>query len=520
MNLEQVKNILLVTDEPSDEIIKYLNNCYNGWELLSLYENLEKCGKLHPKLPHYNIFKNYNEADRFVAFPGYIGLESLSNPKIRDELVYGKCSVEIIQNLSALNEHYKFLEDNPSDTHNQEKNNIIKSLIEMNCPIKLIPNSILSSEKFLSMYLKYNSPFDNSKLYHEILTTNKYTKNLEERLLEALKTNSLENHIRYSFRTEADSSDAIETIDLEKLVVSKLYTLKLLDRNYTSIGAIMNNEYQEDIIENGKMHGYYSYQLNLISMYPFWIYTLKELITDSSHEAYHAIQENQIKTGDIVSDPDIDIYSMDKFLSDKLGSSYYEENYDLIGTEFDAEFKAKIDVYKLDDPKEKENDIESLCKEIERLSIEEKTALEELKSITPYFYLMSRKYGKEHLSIYELFKRCINTEYTKSNKKEDFIKEIYNAYPIFKYMLKITPNSIEFNTPLDYLNALERADSYDANIYLQLIVNDFNPMKKNKKTRKEYFDLLKKHPYKLLIIKIVSETINKYEMHLKKGDPS
>lgn len=68
----------------------------------------------------------------------------------------------------------------------------------------------------------------------------------------------------------------------------------------------------------------------------------KDMFLTLNHELEHAIQDKNIREGNIADDYDVDRYSKDAILKEIIGCDYYSDNYASIFSEYDAEFKANI----------------------------------------------------------------------------------------------------------------------------------------------------------------------------------
>ena len=84
-----------------------------------------------------------------------------------------------------------------------------------------------------------------------------------------------------------------------------------------------------------------------------------------NHELEHAMQEEYIRTGDIVKEYDVDLFSKDKILRSLLSDDdYYRVNYGNISFEYDAEFKSYMRTAKMfglvDVIYEHQNDLKTL----------------------------------------------------------------------------------------------------------------------------------------------------------------
>ena len=526
MNLDKAYIILSSSNEPPVNIIEFLENCYDGLGLLSLYEGLEEEGKLFDSLPFANLYKEVkNNENAFTLFTGLIGLKALADITIQQKMLEGEVSPEVLGSISALNECFNLLGTGEIQHKSLSQEKIIEMIFNINCPLKLVPSSLLENPEFITNYCKHDWDFENGELFAEIARATSYSLKLESQLLNALNLKSLEEYLRKHLQKEKkeqendspEKIDSTKNIDLTQLLISKLYTLKLLNKHNTEINGFIINPYVESNVEGGKEFGEYDRIQKLISIYPFLMTTLKQVVTASSHEGYHAIQDRDVLMGDILKDPDVDIYSMDAYLIETLGKVYYDKNYTRIGTEYDAETKAEIDVAKL------ENDepeyILNLMAVIGRLAHQERVVMNSLKEDPKYFYVMTRYWDYEAYDIYDLFEITINKKLKESDNYEAFVEELLSKYPIFKYSMIITPDGIFRKYPADYIEALKEASDEDIEIYLQLISNDFHPLKSSlsNMTESEYTQAMDYHslPADLRgkVLKCMDASKNKYDKH-------
>lgn len=521
MDFLDIEEKLLNCDTPPAYIINQLSNCYDGFNILNLYDTLAYYGKLRDELPYAKLYKELNEDERFVTFIAHVGIDALADSFTQTLLLEGDCEMDVLGSLSALNEYYETLKQYTSEGAHEKKMEIIDKVLNSNCPLKLIPSSMLEDYDFVSSYCKTNWDFENEHIYTNILKATKYSKKYEEELLESLNIPSLESYLSKAFNREKDCRDSTKNIDITHIVVAKLYTLKLLAQHKTSITGYSHNPYVEQVLDkNSKLYGCYYSDRDLIELFPFLIPSLKELVVDSSHEAYHAIQKRNILQGDIKRDSDVDVYSMDQYLKEILGNDYYDKNYNFIATEYDAEIKARIDVSKLSGPDVYSDELCDLMDQVATLSKENSRTLDAIMTTSPYSFLLTRLDTDDNrYHLFRLFEKVVNEQLQKADNFDEFRQDLITRFPIFEYMLNITPSGISIKKPSDYINDLETANKVDTGIYLHLISNNLHPIKypRHKEIKEEYLEAIKKSSLsstkKTGILICLDRISNKYEQH-------
>lgn len=508
-------------DWSSPKLHEKIEQSYDGFGILELYDDLNSKGKLVDSLPFASLYLRLPEDSRLDLFPAFIGFKAITNPNEQKRIFEGNCSSTVLQSLSAFNEFFPNLNDTPINI--ELKNKIVTSIIDSECPIKIIPSSILHDKTYISEYCKRNWDLLNDDLFYAIMNASCFYEKLEEILLEELRVNSLEEFLKNKFFKEHNLSSKKELkIELIDLVVARLYTLKLLDKNKTYLNELLENPYRETILTNEEeTKG--SYFEGIIEVFPFLISTIKELVETSSHEAYHAIQDNHIKTGNILVDPDVDVYSIDAFLREAIGEEYYIKNYTRIGIEHDAQVKALIDIKNIEGAQAKKKHVSSLMSVIEQLSKEENDKLEQISADSGYWYLTSRFIDDYHtMDMFELFEDVVNMKYRKAQDKKAFVDELISKYPIFGYILKFD-KEIKIKNISDYIEDFSVSNQDEANIYLQLICNLFNvkkfPKEKNLEVeiKKALKDISLTRIQESSLAIAIGTAIDKYGNHLRRG---
>lgn len=151
-----------------------------------------------------------------------------------------------------------------------------------------------------------------------------------------------------------------------------------------------------------------------------------------NHEIEHAIQEENIKNGDIVKEYDVDIFSKDRILRTLLGKEeYYNANYGIISFEYDAEFKAHMKTAKMfglvDVIYEHQNDLR-IMKENAKKTV--RYAKGEV-SDNDYAFDMERKNPNGfYENLNELFEEKM--EMVRIRNKSEYLK-ILKDHPIIRY---------------------------------------------------------------------------------------
>lgn len=256
-----------------------------------------------------------------------------------------------------------FLENNPDDREwlseiivDYVKNNFekvkddlfkISKIVELNKMIDIfkgrkifnLSDKILVEEGCLRANIPNISPEQISVIQH-IVTNNEYSESLEREFLSLVgNVSNVEDYIKkFAF-----SGLTVKDMSLLQRVGLKLYCQKQLSKEgIEGVSVIFSTK---DVM---KYEGKYFHSDKRIEIYLSTLqnHPIKNMLLAIAHEKNHAVQHFNIDHCNIDKDLDVFVYSKDAILR-SIDENYYERNYRHISIEFDAQFKAEMEVKKL-----------------------------------------------------------------------------------------------------------------------------------------------------------------------------
>ena len=415
--------------------------------------------------PHYQDAKKY--------FGTTCGKALFSIKKIK-EAINGKPITHYLDGddlLMNFNFRYNMftLDCSYSYSCHEERELIVKSLIDNIFPTRLIPHEILKSREYIDAKLKNED--ENTRNWLYIILNSDYSEENERHFLDAIgfKNKSIEECLKARLNTyKATTLDFIYDI-----AIIRLYGQKLLMDNKLFARKIFMNKYS--VSDFNDTLGDYEANFDNINLYVSKFPNIEKLFETVIHEIRHVIQFDYIRHADIDKDSDVDIYSKDAYLRDVLGRDYYTDNYENISYELDAEFNAYFAKYSM----KKKSHVKLLKlpinafynKVIREVSIIERDNLKFEK------YGM-RKYNGNLYFLSDLFDQVIISQYEKSEDVNQFINTINSKYPIFMYEYSITKDDIHKKSILELVNGLINAENEkEEKIYECLIRSSIDKLK-------------------------------------------
>lgn len=154
--------------------------------------------------------------------------------------------------------------------------------------------------------------------------------------------------------------------------------------------------------------------------------TVFDMVNTLHHEIEHIIQQDNISNGYVNRDIDVMNYYKDKILRKILGDSYYEENYEVVFAEYDADLKAYIKSCRLFNVFKNADSFDSVNKKFQRIMNYSLRRIQHKLSFV-------RCYNGEYFTLNKLFERVMNNlRITNYNQYLSYM----NDYPFIKYEFK------------------------------------------------------------------------------------
>lgn len=358
-----------------------------------------------------------------------------------------------------------------------DRTKIAERLVHSSIEIDYIPYMIIYSQAFIDEYFSQGSP-GMKKIMFDCLNSMYYNHNHEYDFLRIVKSNqcTIEDYIKEQLHNGKDDK-------FFHIIAVHLYTAKRLDQKGIEDYRICINNYNPD--KQNITHG--SYHKNVIYIYCTPGRTLHKMVHASEHEIEHADQEKNRHYLFIENDPDIDIYTKDKFLK-QYEDDYYDRNYSCISYEYDADFKARMTIHNLET---KQSLFHQLRRFILKAAKKEVDVITQIKKDIPYAQTAVREYPEgTFVSLDEAFEIVLKKEYQKSieeKKFPSFRATLANNYQIILYEYVVTENDIHRKTIPELIDCLYRAKTdFTEEIYKYLIASATDPRK-----HKNYKDNLK-----------------------------
>lgn len=431
------------------------------FSLYKMFELLENEGLPYDHLEHaalYNIAKSYDNPQN--TFESLAIIRNIKNCNLRTT-DFDK--IKLLREVEW-NWEYAFFDDS-------NKEIIIRALIHNKIPASVLPNMLLTDPLVIKAYTSKLAPYTQECILRA-LTEYEYVPDIEENFCLAYGVDNIEGYIYKNMVCYNPK----EPMDIEQLAAIKIYVHKLLARHNVQGVDLTLNTYSNDV-DN---YGYYRDGHVCLATYPTRDYD--EMAKVAAHETFHAIQHYNIRTLNIDDEPDIDTYTKDSFLRDFYSLTeqmdYYEVNYTSITTEYDAEYRAKIEYYNIENS-QPEDTFETLRMTIEEKQEEEKDILRSLSYQTAYSYTRTRinEYG-DRVHLDDLVEEKLIELRDKHQDFNYFLSELSKLYPMLLYEYHISEDDIHKKTPEELLEELENANDYTSiGVYTGLIKSSMNPMK-------------------------------------------
>ena len=332
-----------------------------------------------------------------------------------------------------------------------------------------MPDTLLTSPEIVESRLDL---WDRNKTeaITQIFQASGYSPEVEKEFLRVTKCTSVEEYLATNvINTGRGDSDVIQLAAIRLFTYKKLHLHGIDDVDVhvcsyditdPTVKGCFNHEegYRASIEINAKVNT-----------------PIKKMAKIAMHEAEHAIQEYNIKNANIDKDADVDTYSKDQFLA-CYDSSYYKRNYNHMSFEYDAEFRAELENYRLKEQgapaNDKPNFIETLKRSIIAIASREKDTLSKIQSEVAKRYKLVRRRKDENESIDTLnniFEKRLN-ELIQEGKYEEIVAHINESFSILKYQYNITPEGATKKTPRELVEGLDNAtDEKEIAIYTGLI---------------------------------------------------
>lgn len=449
--------------------------------LYDMFNYMNSQGMDVSSLPNGNLFIKSIEGARRIPF---------GPPPTFKMGMIARCDSNIEGSWNNIHDAQLSIRNDFISMSNIEKNNLFETIISENIPITVVPHEVLSDPRFLNMYCASRNMDDSQKdiLVH-ILSTQDYTPELEASLASILGYESVDELISHNiinnpiyqnvdklYRSR-DMSD-----DIIYLAAIKLRAIRTLRENgVTDIPFYLNVAINEN--ESGNITA----QFDPVRKRTYTVYSPKSTLFDTQrdarHECEHAIQYHNVKNCNIKKDPDIDFYAMDKvirLIANKDRVTYYRDNNISLYDEFDADYKAHIDTYSLEQKGSTSTSlIEDLKNEIRERRDRSKTILDHIASTVPYKLDRFRRYAGKSGDIEEIFVFAIEKCMSNPNLNWEEIKSrIDNEFPILNYKYNFEGGRVHKLTPFELVERLENAtDEKEIEIYVGLIRNSISPRK-------------------------------------------
>lgn len=330
-----------------------------------------------------------------------------------------------------------------------------------------IPHQILTSYTFIEHHLDKESD-DVKQAVFNSLSENYYSHETEQDFLFAADTTwpTVEEYLASQLLHH--TGDEIFRLAAVRIYVSKLlHSLGIEDKrvfiNTYSISPETQGAYFKDRIE---LHCYSSR-------------TLEKMIHTGAHEAHHADQDKNVTQLLLSKDNDIDLYSKEDFIREVDGT-YYSRNYRKVASEYDADFKAKIDLFKLKDLQL--SPFDRLRRVILVKLFKEQDELKDIRHNMIYEEVSTRLDANNqphHLE--DIFDVAIHSEYQEhmaNGTYDQFITNIRNKFPIIEFEYAISEEGLHRRSIEELVDQIT-LDEDNSEVYKYLIISYINP-KKNK----------------------------------------
>ena len=349
-----------------------------------------------------------------------------------------------------------------------DRSKIAERLVHSTIGIDFIPYMIIYSKTFIDEYF-YDQSIGMRNIIFDCLNSMTFNIHNEYSFLRIVKSHQLtiEDYVKEQLHSKKDDK-------FFHIVATHLYTAKRLEQLGVQDYRICINFYNPD----GKSITHGSYHKDVISIYSTPDRTLHKMIYASEHEVNHADQAKNIHYLFIDKDPDIDIYTKDKFIK-QYSDDYYQKNYSSISYEYDADFKARITLYNL----EAKNNLFTKLKDlILRAAQKETDILSQIRQDIPYIQTTLREdLNGEVVHLDDIFESVLKKEHAKSleeGKFPSFKAILSNSYQIILYEYVITETEVRRKTIQELVDAAYRAkDTFTYDMYQFLIASATNPRK-------------------------------------------
>lgn len=268
----------------------------------------------------------------------------VDNKFLFDKNYYGFLPVSKVFFFAALSLDYKNAFTYSRFWENCDNDDILAIYKEKLTDVRLedLPKKFVANEDVLKFYIKEDA---NRTLILEILKSNRYSKECEMKLLDnfVFKFNSVEEKIISMFSDEKnktrDRMSIYELLVIDVYIKKKLYEKGIYNVIVDVFDFGEKYRYGDFIYE----HSSGSYKVSVSNLNR----KIMDIIKTGEHECAHADQRYNIVNLNVDSDEDLDVYSKDYFLRKYSDEKYYSNNYWVIPSEYNAEYKGYIESVRL-----------------------------------------------------------------------------------------------------------------------------------------------------------------------------
>ena len=346
-----------------------------------------------------------------------------------------------------------------------DRQSIVKFLKSSGMLFDELPNAILTSDTYIAYHLRKK---DDSlhKITFDALNCLQYDKELEQDFLVAVESTgtTIEEYLASQLLHSTDD-------DILQISAVKLYVLKLLDQFGVQDVRVNVNTYGYSADTQGSCFQ------DRIDLHCYSNRSLEKMIHTGAHEAHHADQNKNVKYVLLTKDNDIDIYSKEDFIRD-IDPSYYPRNYRKVASEYDADLKAKIDLFKLKDLQV--TPFERLRKVITVKLFREKDYLKDIKSHMQYEMVSTRldENNVEHPleTIFEATLKKAHSESLENGTFHKLMTKIRTNYPIIEFEYSITESDVHRRSVRELVDKMIE-DKNNVDVYRYLLISYLNPKK-------------------------------------------
>ena len=451
----------------NDPIIRDVLNDVDSFKLkeqVEIFSLLNKAGISLQDIPDGALFE---KSPQYHSYSLHLAVKSMQGRAIEKSVTDRLLGV-----FRGITSDFKFLPD-------EEKQIIINTVFDLNIPATILPEVLLTDPMYVGEYCK-KYDFDENILT-QVATTNEYSPEIEKQFVKMLGYNSLDEVAAHEIANNVDMQERNDNYynrdfknDLPIMLTIKMRALKQMkEQGIENVTYHLNqvpppgSHYNDDAVYNSKTNSLTVY----LNKYPASCgrqNTLKHLLYYSTHEVGHAIQHQNLITMNLEEDPDIELYAMDQMIrfihsKDSQSPAYYRENMKYYSLEFDAEYKAAIDMFNLQclgkGLDSSSTLLESLKREVLTRAEKEKE-LKQLQEEISNNYEQSKMRnlpGYETMELENLFVKYISSKMTNPEMLDEINKYLDGECAILKYKFDFGPYGVRKRSESEYLKLLEEA---------------------------------------------------------------